>query len=273
MTYSAVFYRQRRQSVRTSARLVLPLILDLLRPQSLVDVGCGTGAWLAMASELGVPETLGMDGPWVSRSALEIPVRRFRETDFTQAHWVPNRRFDLAMSLEVAEHLPPDCAGSFIEGLCTLAPVVLFSAAVPRQGGLFHVNEQWPAYWIDRFAKQGYELVDVIRGRIWREKRIPVWYRQNILLFVRAGRTELIQRLRAEHGAYDLRGLDLVHPDHYGRVVQFPGAWELLKAFPLALIRSAVAAPTNLRSLLANRQRGTQKPHRGVPKQTASAKL
>ncbi len=89
------------------------------------------------------------------------------------------------MCLEVAEHLPKQSAPGFIRSLVRLAPVVLFSAAVPLQEGIHHVNEQWPAYWQDLFEQHGYRRLDLIRKEIWTNPEIQYYYRQNIFLFVR----------------------------------------------------------------------------------------
>ena len=93
------------------------------------------------------------------------------------------RRFELALCLEVGEHLPERSAPALVESLAAAAPVVLFSAAVPGQGGTSHVNEQWPPYWERLFAEQGMRKYDVIRPLIWCDRSIESWYRQNIYIF------------------------------------------------------------------------------------------
>jgi hypothetical protein len=86
------------------------------------------------------------------------------------------------VSLEVAEHLPESRAASFVADLCRLAPVVLFSAAIPGQGGTGHVNEQWPGYWADLFGARGYSVSGALRWRIWNDCRVCNWYSQNMLV-------------------------------------------------------------------------------------------
>ena len=74
---------------------------------------------------------------------------RFRKTVSSQRDLAQplqiDRRFDLALSLEVAEHLPPECGSEFVQTLTDLSSVILFSAAIPFQGGTDHLNEQWPS--------------------------------------------------------------------------------------------------------------------------------
>jgi hypothetical protein len=90
--------------------------------------------------------------------------------------------FDLAVCLEVAEHLPPERAASFIAELCHLAPVVLFSAAIPGQGGHHHLNEQPIGYWNHQFNTHGYECSGALRWAVWDNPDVENWYRQNLLV-------------------------------------------------------------------------------------------
>jgi hypothetical protein len=122
------------------------------------------------------------------------------------------RSFDLAISLEVAEHLPESRAESFVEDLTRLAPMVLFSAAIPGQGGRDHVNEQWQTYWAAMFSQHDYTLCDFLRPKIWNNRRIAYWYRQNILLFCNRRSLETFPEL--EHSPHSLR-LSLVHPEQF----------------------------------------------------------
>src|ERR1051326_3058645 len=91
-----------------------------------------------------------------------------------------------AISLEVAEHLPEASAQGFVASLTRLAPVVLFSAAVPLQGGAEHVNEQWQEYWRSKFSELDYVACDAIRPVIWGNEDVFTYYQQNILVYVAA---------------------------------------------------------------------------------------
>ena len=107
-----------------------------------------------------------------------------------------NRRFDLVQSLEVAEHLPAACADTFVDNLARHGDVILFSAAVPGQGGEHHVNEQPYEYWRSKFAQRGYRVFDCVRARILRNAEIQPWYRYNVVLFARKdGIDRLSQRI------------------------------------------------------------------------------
>jgi 2-polyprenyl-3-methyl-5-hydroxy-6-metoxy-1,4-benzoquinol methylase len=117
-----------------SANLILSEVFRYYKPRSVVDIGCGIGTWLATALELGVTDVLGIEGDWLDRSLARIADELIVATDLEQPFDL-GRRFDLAICLEVAEHLSPAAAPGFIDSLTRHADVILFSAAIPFQGG------------------------------------------------------------------------------------------------------------------------------------------
>lgn len=183
--YDDRFYDQMVDSSRISAEVLMPFVLKLTGATSVVDLGCGPAAWLGVAKEHGATTVLGIDGDYVDRDRLHIDRDEFLARDLTQPVRI-DRTFELAMSLEVAEHLPADRAAGFVADLCALAPVVLFGAAQPAQGGTHHINEQYLDYWTRLFEAEGYELIDCIRPEFW-EHDIAFFYSQNSALFARPG--------------------------------------------------------------------------------------
>ncbi len=144
---------------------VLETVLARFHPRSVLDVGCGTGGSLAFFVERGL-DAMGVEGSAlaisrnpnagrVQRHDLEIPLDL-------------GRRFDLVWSFEVAEHLRPEKAGTFLDTLTRHSDLVVMSAAPKGQGGDGHFNEQPPEYWIDLMAARGYRLLgeetDQLRG-------------------------------------------------------------------------------------------------------------
>lgn len=184
--YDKNFYEDRHARTEYAAQSILGLVLSRAPDiKSSVDVGCGVGTWLNVSQRLGVDRIQGYDGPWVDRDALVIPQECFAQQDFNE-DLPTSDRFDLVISLEVAEHLPASKADHFVRQLTRLGDRVLFSAAIPGQGGVGHVNEQWPQYWVSKFADHGFVPLDVIRHRFWTDAKIPVHYRQNAFLFEKA---------------------------------------------------------------------------------------
>src|SRR5215470_339284 len=183
--YTSAFYERLRQGATRSAEIIAPLVLKLVPAKNVLDVGCGDGSWLAAFQGLGASDVLGIDGEYVQRDLLQIPPASFQPADLAKPFRL-DRVFDLALSLEVAEHLPPASAPGFIESLTLAGPAILFSAAIPHQGGDNHINEQWPEAWAAMFKKHGYLAIDAIRRHIWHNQAVEWWYAQNIMLYVRA---------------------------------------------------------------------------------------
>lgn len=183
--YGPAFYEYQQAGSAASAREIVPWVIDLLRPTSVVDIGCGTGSWVAAFQDAGVHDAVGIDGDWVLSAPLQIPREHFLPVDLQRPFTLP-RSFDLAISLEVAEHLPESSAASFVDSIVAAAPAVLFSAAVPHQGGWNHLNEQWPHYWATLFKQRQFLPLDCLRAVFWNNPRTRWWYAQNMVLYLRA---------------------------------------------------------------------------------------
>ncbi|WP_439697075.1 class I SAM-dependent methyltransferase [Mucilaginibacter sp. AW1-7] len=167
-----------------AAAEVLPYLFQLLKPHSVADIGCGTGSWLKVARDLGAKKIRGIDGIHVDRDMLCIPEDAFVQHNLTfpiQA----DMKYDLAICLEVAEHLPEKNADQIVSVLTDFSDIILFSAGIPGQGGQFHINEQWPAYWQAKFKDHDFLAVDNLRPVFWNNPRVDWWYRQNMLLYVK----------------------------------------------------------------------------------------
>ena len=209
--YSKKFYLALQEGVLQSARMIVPFVIELIRPASIIDIGCGNGAWISIFREHGIEDVIGVDGDWVKPEMLLFPTDKLILGDLEKPFKV-NRQFDLVVSLEVAEHLPPESAVTFIDSLTRLGLVILFSAAIPFQGGTNHLNEQWPSYWAALFASKGYIAIDCLRRKIWDNDQIEWWYAQNIMFFVKKDQMEKYPLLKAEYDK-DFPGvLSVLHP-------------------------------------------------------------
>ncbi len=213
--YSSKFYRQQEDGSYRSAQVVLGLVYEMFSPRSVIDVGCGTGAWLSVAADLGSVVLRGLDGKWVNPDSLRNPAIEFTAIDFEMPIQI-DRKYDLCISLEVAEHVSESRAADFVEALCRAADVVLFSAAIRHQGGTAHVNEQWQSHWIRLFDERGYRCLDVIRPATWHNEDVEWWYRQNTFLFARRAEASSI-RLSPESV---VSIADVVHPRNYETKLQ-----------------------------------------------------
>jgi hypothetical protein len=227
-SYEPDYYASIQDSSISAARAVIPLVIDLVRPRSVVDLGCGTGAWLAAVKEQGIDDILGIDGDWLPVAQLLIPHEQFVSHNLCQPLNF-DRRFDLAISLETAEHLPRGCASTYIKSLVDLAPVVLFSAAIPQQGGHHHHNEQWPSYWADLFCEHDYLPIDSVRPLVWTLPGVAHWYAQNILIFAASSHIAQCERLKRQHDEFGGPVLPLLHPARWNVPASYTAELQLMR--------------------------------------------
>jgi hypothetical protein len=201
--YDGEFYLARRKRTLASAKRILRIVHQLVPFRSVADFGCGTGTWLSVAlDDFEADGAIGLEGDWMRAEWLDDARIELRNLDLEQPASV--EPVDLAISLEVAEHVSAARAEGLVADLCATAPAVLFGAAIPGQGGVGHVNERWQSYWAGLFACHGWECYDAVRPLVWNDRDLPYWYRQNTLLYSR-------EPLDAPRPTM----LDLVHPDKW----------------------------------------------------------
>lgn len=188
-TYDHLFFSYVDPGARRSARVLIDLLRSVLPVTSVLDVGCGTGSWLAEWNESGVSDVFGLDGEYVDLASLAISPERFQAVDLATPCDL-DRRFFLVQCLEVAEHIAESNADTLVRNLIDHGDLVLFSAAVPGQGGEHHVNEQPHSYWHRKFHEHGYVGLDFVRLAIRDEADVEPWYRFNTFLFAREGALE-----------------------------------------------------------------------------------
>jgi len=238
MSYDKSFFDAMCDGSFTSATNIVPRVLDLVAAKSVVDIGCARGHWLAAFQKCGISDIVGTDGDYVNRNELAIPLESFIPVDLSTGIIPIRRRFDLAICLEVAEHLPQASAANLVDSLTALSPVVMFSAAVPGQGGEHHINEQWPDYWYDLFVERDYTCIDALRMAIWHDPKIEWWYKQNLLIFV--DNKALANYPKLEQHAVG-RPASFVHPDLFLRTL---GLTESLTALSSKKLVSVLASRT-----------------------------
>ncbi len=218
-TYQDNFYEYHLQGALASADAIIPMVQEYVHPNSVIDIGCGIGAWLSVWEKKGVKEIKGVDGAYVDKKQLLIDVSNFEDFNLEQGY-KSTKRYDIVMCLEVAEHLPAKSAELFVESLCTLSDVVLFSAAIPAQEGTMHINEQFHEYWGSIFTQKGYLAVDCLRPRIWNDTKIQWWYRQNIMFFVKESALANYPKLKELALPARQKVMSLVHPEMLKEKIQ-----------------------------------------------------
>ena len=198
-----------------SAKEIATFMYKLIEPKSVVDVGCGLGSWLSSFRELGVRKILGFDGDYIDTDRLLIPKDYFTKMDLSNP--IPiEETFDIAICLEVAEHIQKISEKKLVGFLTSLSPIVLFSAAIPGQGGQGHVNEQWPTHWSNIFEEYNYRQIDLIRPQFWNNENVQPWYSQNAFLYINNKKLETINIL-TEIATNNHFPTNAVHPELFKR--------------------------------------------------------
>lgn len=174
MTYDDAFYRDESRVALESAEIVLPILHHHLGFQSVIDIGCGTGAWAAVAQTLGCA-VLGVDHHVPTDLLL---IETFIDCDLSQGY--PCGGFDLAICLEVAEHLPDTAARPLVAGLAR-ARSILFSAATPGQPGINHIHCQPHTYWHALFAEYGFAPEHL--GPAFAGTPVADFYQRNMFIY------------------------------------------------------------------------------------------
>lgn len=208
--YSSNFFKDIKNGSTNSANQVVPVVLEFFCPKSVLDVGCGEGDWLSVFNNYGVHDIMGIDGDYVNMDSLSINSNFFYPHDLSTPFQL-HKKFDLVVSLEVAEHLTIDKAFIFIENLVNHGDIILFSAAVPGQGGTYHLNEQWPDFWAKIFEMHNYIPIDCLRDKIWNLRNVEWWYKQNILFFIKKDKINDHPKL-SKYSYVKSKSLIRIHP-------------------------------------------------------------
>ena len=192
-SYNDEFYEYNIKSSGDSATEVFPLIASITKVNSVVDFGCGRGTWLNQACDVGADVVVGLDGTWNADKQINPSIEFLELSDHVKLR---KRTFDLAISLEVFEHLEAEFCDELIETMVCCSGVIVFAGAFPRQGGTDHINEQFPSYWAEKFAAHGYLAYDFFRPKLWGNDKVDRCYQQNMFLYVnKENNSELVQEL------------------------------------------------------------------------------
>lgn len=165
---------------------VVEYLSEEYEPDSVIDFGCGLGRYLAAFQSRGV-RIHGVEGYSEAREHAEIPTEALTIHDLRKPLEL-DERYDLALCIETAEHIPPRFADTLVETVTAAAPRVIFTAAPPGGSGTHHVNEASREYWIEKFRSHGFtyasEETDRFRESIRPEIEAAEWIAERPFVFV-----------------------------------------------------------------------------------------
>lgn len=216
--YDEFYYKKHEQGSYQSAFQILNYIKSFYDFHSAIDFGCGMGTWCKALNNLGIKKFLGIDKHPYTHAYMLIPTENYMQFNL-QNPLSLNPKFDIAISVEVAEHIEPEYSDIFVKNLCFCSDIILFSAAILHQGGTGHINEQLCTYWEHIFNRHGYKAVDCLRPFFWNNEQIEIWYRNNCILYVEEHSYEKF----LEQAPHNLYPLDIVHPQMLNRILKKKG--------------------------------------------------
>lgn len=213
--YGKEYYIKHQIGSYNSAINILGYILSQLDITSMIDFGCGMGTWCLAAQELNIKKILGVDIHDYADDYMLISSEQYKKCDLRNEVKLEICA-DLVISVEVGEHVEENCSKQFIDNICNHGEVVLFSAAIPFQGGQGHINEQPCSYWAQLFTSNGYMLFDCIRPQFWNSSNVEIWYKNNCVMFIREDRYDAVIN-RFKVSSYPI---DIIHPDMLKRIIK-----------------------------------------------------
>ena len=148
----------------------------------IIDFGCGVGGWLSAAKDMGAKSILGIEGEYIRQAHTVIPQEFIETHDLTTYNFDWKKKFDVALTIEVAEHLPETSADRFCRTLVDASDFIVFSAARVGQTGIGHINEQPLGYWVSKFWSLGYVPLEVFRPYLAHDKNVYPWLRMNLIM-------------------------------------------------------------------------------------------
>lgn len=245
--YDKKYYSKRHYWTENSVLAITSCIFEIYKPDSVLDLGCANGSWLStILKEYKIYDIWGVDGHWIDIDNLLFPKSKFTKHNLEEVY-LSNRKFDLVVSMEVAEHLGSKFADNFVTSLTNAGDLVVFSAAIPLQGGTNHYNEQPQSYWKEKFRQKGFASIDFIRPNIWELDNVRTDYKQNTFLYINEKKLEDPNSPLSKFKITQNQNItDIVHPELFRRRLKVEsdlnviGLNKVFRALP-RLILNAIA--------------------------------
>jgi SAM-dependent methyltransferase len=205
------------------------MMRDRFEPRSVLDVGCGLGAYLRIFRNSGA-EVFGVDGADYSSHHF-IDQDEYAALDMDHCPLLLDRSFDVTLCVEVLEHLEEAPALSLVDAMAAQTKrAILFSAAQLDQPGYAHKTLREPEFWLRRFEDAGW-AVDVPGSMAARVLSTLHWFRRNLFVLLPKSQacSENRHKLLQMGKHFDRNGGSYWRAHRPGEtVVGFPGqAWAM----------------------------------------------
>lgn len=168
---------------KEQAKHLSEILGEMYSPKNVIDIGCNEGLYLEGFSGCKV---LGIDFDAHSLAKATVPVIRL---DITKPLDLP--RYDLAICLEVLEHIPSEDSDAVLDNICRASDTIVFTAAQPGAGGVGHINCQPKDHWRARFKDRGYEEAtketEYITQHLKEKSGIMGWLLDNLMILRKSG--------------------------------------------------------------------------------------
>ena len=185
--YSTDFYQSVTSRAVIASEVALGTILKNFVAQSVIDIGAGDGVWTSTALSIGNPTRLTVvDLPGSTFKLLQKVDKSIKKItlNFENDMLKNGEPYDLGICVEVIEHISTGRALLLLDWISVNCCTVMFSGAIPGQGGTHHINEQNQSYWLNVMMARGFIPIDNIRPQLYRNGKIPQYYRNNIFFFI-----------------------------------------------------------------------------------------
>lgn len=191
--YKDNFFKGRHRYI-WRAKFICAALIGIYNPKMVIDAGCAIGTYIDELLNRGI-NAYGIEGSIKAIPYLVAPKNRIIFADLrvpvTEEMKEQITKFDLLISLEVAEHIEPEYADVFLDNLTIHSDHILMTAALPGVAGKHHINCQLPEYWVAKMAQRGYKRMPEYEKRFkeflepWKRRTAVKHYYNHVLCFDR----------------------------------------------------------------------------------------
>ncbi len=186
--YNDKYYERHFAQYRKWENKIGEYLYEELKPNSVLDLGCGVGSYLEGFLNAGCKNLLGIELSFsdVEKYIVEDIRSHIIEGDVTTSLNL-NRKFDCVISFEVGEHIAPYGTEKFIDNLILCSDrYIILTAAPPGQRGTGHINLRSKDFWIESIVSKGFlyreDLVEKYRVK-WKEFNVEKYILNNLMVF------------------------------------------------------------------------------------------